>query len=110
MTKAIFKVWIRVNVYSMSQRISYLGKKNLKALSITLHPRETAFTKNIDQLYDIVNKNQQERKKMEKIYKLRMDKVDSNLYHDQCSPRIRKCYSIDEGCNQHDFKYISGVN
>ena len=68
------------------------------------------FTKNIDELYDVFNKNEQQRKKLEKTYKLRMNESDWNFYHDQCGPRIRKCYLIKEKYTESDLKFISRVN
>ena len=52
------------------------------------------------------------KKKLEKTYKLRMNEIDWNFYHDQCVPRIGKSYKlmINEGFSQHDLKFISRVN
>ena len=45
-------------------------------------------------------------KKTVNIYKLRVNEIDWNIYHDQCSQRMGKYYLIDEGCSQSDLKYI----
>jgi len=40
------------------------------------------FIQDVDLLFDVFNKNEQQRRKMEKTYKLRMNDADWSFYHD----------------------------
>ena len=114
----LFDIWIQSNVYpislqAISRRIFKLANEFQKIQhypttkkGAAFEKRVDDFTKNIDELYDVFNKNEQQRKKLEKTYKLRMNESDWNFYHDQCGPRIEKCYLITES----DLKFISRVN
>ena len=91
---------------------------NSRKCNTTLQPKKELhlkkwvddFTKNIDELYDVFNKKEQQRKKLEKPYKFRMNKSDWNFYHDQCGPRMGKCYLIEEKYTESDLKFIFRVN
>ena len=39
-----------------------------------------------------------------------MNESDWNFYHDQCGPKIGKCYLIEEKYTESDLKFISRVN
>ena len=39
-----------------------------------------------------------------------MNESDWNFYHDQCGPRIGKCYLIKKKYTELDLKFISRVN
>ena len=118
----LFDIWIQSNVYpislqAISQRIFKLANEFQKIQhypttkkGAAFEKRVDDFTKNIDELYDVFNKNEQQRKKLEKTYKLRMNESDWNFYHDQCGLRIGKCYLIKEKYTESDLKFISRVN
>ena len=118
----LFDIWIQSNVYpislqAISQRIFKLANEFQKIQHYPTTKKGAAFekrvndlTKNIDELYNVFNKNEQQRKKLEKTYKLRMNESDWNFYHDQCGLRIGKCYLIKEKYTESDLKFISRVN
>ena len=88
----------QIDHYPKSQRGKAFQKKVMQ------------FTENFDKLFNVFNKNELQRKKMEKLYKLRMNDVNWAFYHDQCGPRIGKCYSVNEEYSQSDLRYIARVN
>ena len=65
------------------------------------------FTENLDKLFNVFNKNEQQRKKMEKLHKLRMNDADWAFYHDRRGSRIGKCYSVNKEYSQSDLRYIA---
>ena len=54
------------------------------------------FLRDIEELFDIFCNDQKQRRKLEEINKLKMNKDDFAFYEDQISPRKRKCLDVVE--------------
>ena len=66
----------------------------------------TEFLLDIEELFDIFCNDQKQRRKLEKINKLKINKNDFAFYEDQISPIKRKCLDVVEPIDQSDINFL----
>ena len=104
LSKELFKGWVQSNAYPISQKVFDLAYAFKQTERCPSFKKGAAFRKrvedcinDIDDLYNAFNPNEQNCKKLEKKYKLRMNKSAWNFYHDQClqeSQNVMRIYSF----------------
>ena len=77
-------------------------KKKKKGLNTgtTFNYNMTKFLGDIEELFDIFCNDQNQRRKLEEINKLKMNKDDFAFYEDQIGPTKRKCLDVVEPIDQ----------
>ena len=70
----------------------------------------TEFLSDIEELFHIFCNDQKQRRKLEEINKLKMNKDDFAFYVDQISPRKRKCLDVIEPIDQSDINFLQKMS
>ena len=115
-------VWVFCNVYPVSVKAVALRLETLAKSFKKLHSQPKNRRKNdnysnlvanfmadINDLFDIFCKDNQQRRKVEEKYKLRMTESDFDFYNDQKGPRIAKCLNVVEKLQPSDKTFARMV-
>ena len=70
----------------------------------------TEFLRNIEELFDIFCNDQKQRRKLEEINKLKVNKDDFAFYEDQIGPRKRKCLDVVKLIDQSDINFLQKMS
>ena len=70
----------------------------------------TEFLRDIEELFDIFCNDQKQRRKLEEIKKLKMNKDDFAFYEDQIGPRKRKYLDVVEPIDQSDINFLQKMS
>ena len=94
------------------RRIEFKPKKRKKGFntSAAFNYNMTEFLRDIDKLFDIFCNDQKQRRKLEEINKLKMNKDDFAFYEDQIGPRKRNCLDVVEPNNQSDINFFQKMS
>ena len=120
------KRWIHCNVYCITvdgivsriqtlvkdfRKIESQPKKGKKgaATSAAFENNIKKFLEDIDGLFDTFCIDQQQRRRQEEFYELRMNSDDFAFYEDQKGPRKAKCLSIVKQLDQSDINFKQKV-
>ena len=115
----LYERWIHCNVYCINvdgivlwilfvkdfQQIESQPKKGFYT-SATFIYNTTEFLRDIKELFDIFCNDQKQRRKLEKISRLKMNEDDFAFHEDQIGPRKRKSLDIVEPIDQSDINFL----
>ena len=70
----------------------------------------TEFLRDIEELFDIFCNDQKQRRKLEEIKKLKINKDDFAFYEDQIGPRKRKCLDVVKSIDQSEINLLQKMS
>ena len=77
-------------------------KKHSKSSDVV---KESQFTSDVEKLFDILSKVNQQRRKLEKKHRLQMTQEDFLFYEDQKGPRKARCLCLEEPLTLFDVRF-----
>ena len=105
----VFRILTLVKDFRQIESQPKKGKKGFDT-SATFNYNMTEFLRDIEELFDIFCNDQKQRRKLEEINKLKMNKDDFAFYEDQIGPRKRKCLDVVEPIDQFDINFLQKMS